>query len=457
MGLAAATAQDFAAEVSAVFAAAKLPEKQVAKLSMKFTQLAADMSSFFNVPAADALAALRSGLVGEAEPLRRFGVLLSEAAVKAEAVRLGIAKTGAELTEQQKVQARASLIMRSLNKASGDYARTSDGVANRMRAAGERAKELGARFGQLLIPVVQKLLDIGEKVLGWFANMDEAQRKTALKVLAVAAAIGPLLIVLGKLIIGFGNVVKAFSVISKAFSTNPWILLIAATIAIAVLIITNWDKIKRVLIKVWDALKEAAQDTWNAILRAIGTVLAALLTGFRHWLAFWFSFVGAFLHGAAAAFGWLPGIGGKLKKARDAFDGFRDRVLGALDAQIKKFRQWGDEVVQQLARGTEAGRRMERQMRNIRPPGFGKPPRNFQHGGTVPGPRWRPVPIIAHGGERIIQAGSRAGGGGIHVTVHVDARGSSGIDTRALARALRDDLHRELLNLKRRGAKLGLD
>jgi hypothetical protein len=265
MGLARATAQDMAAELAAVFQASKLPGPAVADMSQKFVQLSADMASFFNVPAADALTALRSGLVGEAEPLRRFGVLLSEAAVKTEAVRLGIAKTGEELTEQQKVQARASIIQKSLTKASGDYARTADGVANKTRAAGERVKELGARFGQLLIPIVQKLLDVGAGVLEWFDGLDAGGRKTILTVLGIVAVVGPLLVIFGKLISVVNSTVKSFQLLTTVLKANPYLLIIAATIALVVLIIANWDKIKRFLLAAWNAIKGAAVRIWNAI------------------------------------------------------------------------------------------------------------------------------------------------------------------------------------------------
>ena len=49
--------------------------------------LAADLASFNNIDPTEALDKLRSGLVGEAEPLRSVGVLLNEAAVQAKAGR----------------------------------------------------------------------------------------------------------------------------------------------------------------------------------------------------------------------------------------------------------------------------------------------------------------------------------------------------------------------------------
>jgi hypothetical protein len=46
-------------------------------MSQKMVTLAADMASFNNADPAETLDALRAGLAGETEPLRRFGVSLS--------------------------------------------------------------------------------------------------------------------------------------------------------------------------------------------------------------------------------------------------------------------------------------------------------------------------------------------------------------------------------------------
>src|SRR5262245_13680739 len=48
--------------------------KEAAKMSKQFVELAADMASFNNASPAETLDALRAGLAGETEPLRRFGV-----------------------------------------------------------------------------------------------------------------------------------------------------------------------------------------------------------------------------------------------------------------------------------------------------------------------------------------------------------------------------------------------
>ena len=61
----------------------------------------------------------QSGLAGETEPLRKFGIDLSAAAVEASAYANGIAKAGKPLTEQQKVQARYALLMKTDRQDSG--------------------------------------------------------------------------------------------------------------------------------------------------------------------------------------------------------------------------------------------------------------------------------------------------------------------------------------------------
>lgn len=157
---------DAASSIGLIGQASGLAERDAAQLGITFAKLGVDASSFFNVPVEDALTALRSGLVGEAEPLRRFGVLLNEDAVKAEAARMGIAKLGDELTEGQKVQARSAIILRGLAKASGDFERTSAGVANSTRSAWGRLENTLADAGKAFEPVTAAVLGLVNEGLG---------------------------------------------------------------------------------------------------------------------------------------------------------------------------------------------------------------------------------------------------------------------------------------------------
>lgn len=132
--------------------------EQSAKMSTSLVALAGDLASFYNIATNDALEKLRSGLVGEAEPLRSVGVFLTEGAVKAKAYAVGIATAGTELTEGQKILARYELILEQTGKAQGDFARTSDGVANQQRILSATLKDLGTNLGAILLPIVNGAL-----------------------------------------------------------------------------------------------------------------------------------------------------------------------------------------------------------------------------------------------------------------------------------------------------------
>lgn len=131
-----------------------LGQADAAQMSTRLVQLGADLASFNNEDPTEMLDRLRSGLAGEAEPLRRFGVLLSEARVKQEAYATGIARAGQKLTEQQKVQARYQLILKDTALAQGDFARTSESLANKQRELKAKLADTSAELGTKLLPAM---------------------------------------------------------------------------------------------------------------------------------------------------------------------------------------------------------------------------------------------------------------------------------------------------------------
>lgn len=121
------------------------------------TKRGADFASVMNVEVSDALTLFRSGLAGETEPLRRYGVDVSEASVKAFAYANGIAQAGTELTENQKVQARYGTIMEQTSRMQGDFANTSDQLANSQRILKATFKDVQAEVGSALLPILAEL------------------------------------------------------------------------------------------------------------------------------------------------------------------------------------------------------------------------------------------------------------------------------------------------------------
>lgn len=151
-------AMDAAATFATFGKSAGLSGKDLAKFSTDFTGLASDLASFNNTSPQEAIDAIGAALRGEAEPLRRYGVLLDDASMRQEALRLGLIKnTTQALTPQQKVLAAQALIYAQTKDAQGDFARTSDGLANKQRILSAQFANVQASIGQKLLPVALKL------------------------------------------------------------------------------------------------------------------------------------------------------------------------------------------------------------------------------------------------------------------------------------------------------------
>lgn len=159
-----------ALEASATFAifgkSAGLAGQDLVDFSTEFTTLASDLASFNNTSPEDAINAIGAALRGESEPLRRYGVLLNDAALRAKAMELGIYNGNGALTSQQKILAAQQLIFEQTNDAQGDFARTADGLANSQRILSARIENVKATLGQALLPVVNQVVAIfAERVL----------------------------------------------------------------------------------------------------------------------------------------------------------------------------------------------------------------------------------------------------------------------------------------------------
>jgi len=133
--------------------AAGLAGKDLSTFSNDFTALASDLASFNNTSPEEAVQALGAALRGESEPLRRYGILLDDASMRQKALELGITSTTKNaLTPQQKILAAQALIFQQSSDAQGDFARTSDGLANQQRILKAELSNVTVEIGQKLLP-----------------------------------------------------------------------------------------------------------------------------------------------------------------------------------------------------------------------------------------------------------------------------------------------------------------
>lgn len=127
---------------------------------------ATDFASVMNLEVGQAAQIFQSGLAGETEPLRKFGIDLSAAAVEAFAYSNGIAKSGEELTEAQKQQARYGALMEQTAQTQGDFANTSDGLANQQRILSSNWKNLQATLGRAFLPALSSVVQVINSKMG---------------------------------------------------------------------------------------------------------------------------------------------------------------------------------------------------------------------------------------------------------------------------------------------------
>ena len=152
-------------------------QSEAQDMSLRITELAADLASFNNVDIGEVLIALRAGLAGEAEPLRRLGVSLSAAREESILTARGIEKLNGKFKDSDRVMARYQAIFEDTTLAQGDFARTSDGAANSARRFEASLKDLQTGLGGLLIGPAQGFIDFLQRTVNVLSGTGNATDK----------------------------------------------------------------------------------------------------------------------------------------------------------------------------------------------------------------------------------------------------------------------------------------
>lgn len=295
LGLNAYNVRNNMATYNAMLTSMGLTTDESLKMSEGLTQLSYDMASFYNLKPEEAFEKLKSGISGEAEPLKALGILVNDNTIKTYAYSNGIAKQGEQLTESQKVQARYGAILDATKNAQGDLARTMDSPTNKIRVMKDQAQQLAIQFGQLLLPILEKLIGVIKPLMDKFQGLSKEQQETIIKIGLVVAAVGPLLLIVGKVIGIVGALSSAIGKISgamatargatgflgKAFTaiTGPVgiaIMAITALISIFVALYKNNEDFRNSVNKVWNDVKNIIKVTVDLIKGIIKTAFDSI-------------------------------------------------------------------------------------------------------------------------------------------------------------------------------------
>jgi F0F1-type ATP synthase assembly protein I len=237
---------------------AGLGGKETASFAKKFTGLSSDLASFNNTTPEQAIEAIGAAMRGESEPIRKYGVLLDDATLRARALRMGLVKNTKEaLTPQTKALAAAREIWAQTGKAQGDFARTSDGAANQGRIAAAQARNLSAT-----VAIAQGAVAAATGA----STATIAANSVAMKAHAVTTRI-------------ISGVTKVWAgvqwLLNAAMLANPIGLVVIAVVAFVAAIVIAWKKsetFRKVVIAAWNAIKGAAGKVWDWIKAKLAAV-----------------------------------------------------------------------------------------------------------------------------------------------------------------------------------------
>lgn len=195
-----------------------LTTKEAALMSKNLAGLAGDLASFKNISIEQSMTALKGVFTGETESLKTLGIVMTQTNLKQFASDMGLVYDS--MSEAEKVTLRYQYVLAKTTNAQGDYLRTADGTANSMRTLKASLENLGAAFGQEIIPMItpliQKLTDAAQA----FGELSDSQKSVVVNLGLTAAAVGPATTAIGKLVTGIGTGVEAAGKFASALSAG---------------------------------------------------------------------------------------------------------------------------------------------------------------------------------------------------------------------------------------------
>lgn len=158
LGMSELTVKQIASRFQAMGTAMGIARGEMADMSVDLTRLAGDMSSFYSVAQEDVARSLQSVFTGETEPLRKYGLDLTQATLKEWALKNGIDADIKSMSQMEKTMLRYQYVMANTTAAQGDFIRTADTWANQIRILKEQLKQLAGVLGTAFINALKPLV-----------------------------------------------------------------------------------------------------------------------------------------------------------------------------------------------------------------------------------------------------------------------------------------------------------
>lgn len=252
-------------------------------MSKQLSTLAIDLGSFNNMQTADVFRDLMAAITGEGQVMKKYGVILTETAMKQELLRM---KMDPKTTDDSaKAQARLNIILRGTTAAQGDAIRTSDSFANQMKALWSAVMDASAALGGNLVKDVAALVNVavsGVYAFKAFVNANQEAARALGLVGVGAVGVGGALIAAGIAIRIASAAMGSFAAASQlagSIASAAWggislvfsVLTIKARIAAAV-IRAGWTLAATAIGMAWTALGGVLSVAMQGAIAIVSTV-----------------------------------------------------------------------------------------------------------------------------------------------------------------------------------------
>ena len=158
VGLSELSAKRYAGTMGAMLKSSGVASEYVEEMSMRITELAGDMASFYNLSTEEAFTKIRSGISGETEPLKQLGISMTVANLEAYALSKGIKKSYDAMSQAEQVALRYDYLLSAAADAQGDFSRTSDSFANQQKLLHENWLQFTGVMADDLLPALTNVL-----------------------------------------------------------------------------------------------------------------------------------------------------------------------------------------------------------------------------------------------------------------------------------------------------------
>lgn len=262
-------ATEFLASLQDTFVPMGFARDRAAEMSGALVKLAIDVGSFQNKATPDVIRDFQSALVGNTETVRKYGIIITEARIKQEAMTRGLNPKA--LTQQQKTFLRMNIIFNDSKDAFGNFALTQTDFANATRTLNNRLSDLALQVGTGLLPPLGKLLatvtPLVDNSIKWAkANKDVINN-------AVLSGFGVLLDAIGSIGKGVEFAVKVFFNLRKNIAAVQIIGLEAAG-----LVSIAWENAGKAFEVAFAGIKASGLRTFSDLINKAAQ-FAAFLPG----------------------------------------------------------------------------------------------------------------------------------------------------------------------------------